>query len=409
MNIKLAITQILAILVIGCAQTDKRVETGESIEVAREIVLPDKKPIHELAISQIPSNGGYVITGNVGASQAWAVRLDVQGQQQWSYTTPQDIPPEGQQVSSSWHNSHYESAMVLKDGSTILCGYKNVGEDIRPSLVGLLTRIDANGNYVNQQLLRPQSNPEFKTNYLYQCAPWNEGYFVTGIATRFLQNKRESYIWLIALDSQGKFLWEKLLPRTFSLAQKMPVIVMKNGDLILTNPAALPNDNGTGMDYFTEVMRVTGDGEIRKSRRLSGSMRLVRQPNPAQAIRLVPFHLNDSGMQLLTLKDDLSEAEKLITSKKEEFGISQAMELPDQSLVLVGNVDYANNTAAMVRFSPDLRKRQDYIFQPIHQSWRVEDGLAIGNEGEWVVIRTNHDKSATKSSYVFSFTHTVSH
>ena len=398
-------------------------EGDKRIELIHEIVLSDHQPINDLSINQTAAKDGFVLTGTIGASQAWATRIDEHGHQQWSYMFPPDIPAQDQLVSTAWHSSHYESAADLNGGNTLLCGYKDVGDDRKPIILGLLTRIDKSGGLVNQQLLYPQNNQQFKLNYIRQCAHWNDGYVIFGETARYLPKVqgtpspalRESFYWVIKLDSLGEIKWEKLIPKKFdvgSIPKRNPILIMKNGDLVVSSTSKETNEKKTGVDYFTDVVRFNPEGEIKVRNKFPGRMRLVRQPNPAYAIRLAPDNFNEFGARLLTLNDDLSEVEHLSIEKKEEFGIYQATELPNHSIVFSGNFDFTNNTAAMIGYSPNFSLRQEYEFHPKNKSWWVEDALATGIENEWVTIRTIHDhpsKSETNFSYVFSIFNFVSH
>lgn len=394
---------ITLVIAGGCFEINTNAIAGEHIEVVRDVVLSGVKSAVGLGINQIPNQDGYIVTGSIGGAQAWATRLDAQGQQKWSYLMPRDAPPDDGHYHLLWHATTYSSAIVLKDGSTILCGFKVDEEDNHQTQFGLLTHIDKSGNLLNQQLLKPQKN-QLPLNYLFQSAPWNDGFIIMGSSTR----NKEYFTWLVALDAKGNLLWEKLLPTQTHVLQKRTFLIMKDGDLVMTNPISLLSEKGNGMNYFTEITRIQPDGVIKANRRLAGQFQLVRQPNPAYAIRLVPVELKKSEMQLLTLHDDLSEAEYLTSKDKVGIAIPQALELPDHSIVLVGATISNRGAALMVHFNPDSRQFQSYTFKPVSQSWAVGDGLATGKVGEWVAIRQDQEPEGN-SSIVFSFANIINH
>lgn len=367
----------------------------ESFEIKHEIDLPNYKPFN-FAINDAGSNSGYIITGYIGGHQAWAGRLDAQGNELWNYSLPKDTPQQYQNVSPAWRSSQFKSAVTLENGNTLLCGNKDIGEDQHPIMMGLLTKVDTKGKFLDQRLLTPHGDTSFRLNYIDQCASWGEGYFVAGSATQFIPNVpgksppnvRQNFFWLMALDANGEVKWEKLIDKSFSVspAYKLPWLVMSNGDLIFSGTA--PNvEKKDGLTSFTSVIRVGQDGEVKAQRSISGSMKLVRQSGPAQAIRLVPLNLQDAGMYLLTLNGDLTDASYL-KSDKDEFTVNQAIEMQDNSFVLAGAKGYKNPYATLIRYSPDLRKRYEFVFKPIGSSYGVDDAMLTNRQDELVTIRS---------------------
>ena len=264
--------------------------------------------------------------------------------------------------------------------------------------MGLLTRIDAKGQFVDQRLLAPHGDAKFVGNYIVQCGSWGDGYFVAGSSSRYTQNLPgksppfvgEKFFWLMALDANGEIKWEKLISKGFAIdtARKAPWQMMSNGDLIFSG-AAPSIRRADGITYVTGIIRIGQDGEVKAQRAITGRMKLVRQPSPAKAIRLVPFNLKDAGMFLLTLNDDLSDASNLdLSSNKDEFTIEQSIEMPDHSILLAGARDYTNSYATLIHYSPDLSQRHDYIFKPKGASNWVDDALMTGKPNELVTIRS---------------------
>ena len=180
-----------------------------------------------------------------------------------------------------------------------------------------------------------------------------------------------------------------MISRGFSAspAVKLPWQVMLNGDLVFSGSAPSIREKDS-LVPVTSILRIGLDGEVKAQRTITGGMMLVRQPRPAQAIRLIPFNLNDVGMFLLTLNDDLSDASRLTSDKKDEFAIQQAIEMPDHSILLAGGRDYRNTYATLIHYSPDLRQSNDFVFKPKGASYWLDDPMIIGMSNEFVAIRS---------------------
>lgn len=384
------------------------VGAGENFDIKKEITLSDSRP-HDFSINT-SNNNGYVITGSVGSSLAWATRLDTRGQELWSYSTPKDERPEGRYLPTNWHASQYKSAVVLKNGNTMLCGYKTTGEN-DDTVMGLVTRVDLKGQFMDQRLLSPQGGDNLKLNYIYQCGAWgNDGYFLAGSVTKFhpnLPNKSPRYVsetlfWLMALDAEGNIKFEKLISKGFSVnGGKLPWQEMKNGDLVFSG-AAPGIEITNGLLSVTGIIRIDKNGEVKAQRKITGHMQLVRQPKSSDTICLVPVNLNDNGMFLLTLNDDLTDRNNLKSPNKVEFSLNQAVELQDHSLLLVGHSDFKNPYATIIHFSSDLHQSSDYIFNPKRQSWWVDDAVLTGVSGEVATVRSAIKDNGHKDRNILS-------
>ena len=396
------VSHLMLILTIGCTtamNSPTQANAGEHFEIVRETVLPNNWAFG-FSINDAANGSGYIITGAISGHQAWARRVDPQGNEIWSYAIPKDVPEQYQDVPVSWRSSQYKSAVTLKNGNTLLCGHKdmlNHREARDGTIMGLLTRIDAKGQFIDQRLLSPHGDSKYSLNYIVQCGSWGDGYFVAGSSSRYIQNLPgksqpfvgEKFFWLMALDANGEIKWEKLISKGFSAspASKLPWQMMPNGDLIFSGSAPSIREKDS-LVPVTSILRIGLDGEVKAQRTITGGMMLVRQPRPAQAIRLIPFNLNDVGMFLLTLNDDLSDASRLTSDKKDEFAIQQAIEMPDHSILLAGGRDYRNTYATLIHYSPDLRQSNNFVFKPKGASYWLDDAMIIGMSNEFVAIRS---------------------
>lgn len=397
---------IQGLLLMGALST---ANAGEHFEFKKEVTLTDNRSQHFAINSAI--DGGYVLTGSIADTQAWAARLDGQGQELWSYLIPKDAHPENHNVSPSWHSSQFKSAVVLKNGNTLLCGQKEIG-DVRGNVMGLITRVNIKGQFIDQRLLSPQGGKNFKINYIHQCAAWGEGYFVAGSATKFTPNTLgksppfvgETFFWLMALDEEGNVKWEKLISKGFSVAlgRRLPWLIMANGDLVFSGFA--PSIEVTnGLISVTGIIRIDKEGALKAQRNITGEMQLVRQPMPANAIRLVPLNLKESGMFLQTLNDDLTDASTVKSvTEKDEFVAMQAIEMSNHSIVLTGYRDFKVPFATIIIYSPDLHQTQDLVLKPKRQSHWIDDAILTSIPDEFAVIRSTYNSEDYKDRNIFS-------
>jgi hypothetical protein len=116
-------------------------------------------------------NGGYVIAGadNFENTEPWAIAVDDDGHTQWEYL---DGAPESWADHASSINQ-FHGAVVLSDGSTILCGEKSID---RHSF-GLLAHIGADGKLIEQQYVSPHGDSSYYAGLSAVSAlgRWNRG------------------------------------------------------------------------------------------------------------------------------------------------------------------------------------------------------------------------------------------
>ena len=127
----------------------------------------------------------------------------------------------------------------------------------------------------------------------------------------------------------------------------MPWQEMKNGDLVFSGSAPSV-EVINGLISVTEIIRIDKNVEVKAQRNITGVMQLVRQPVLSNVIRLVPTNLQESGMFLLTLNDDLTDGTNLQLPNKVEFALKQAVELQDHTILLVGYSGFGNPYSKLI-------------------------------------------------------------
>jgi hypothetical protein len=363
---------------------------AEGFEVKQKVVLPESSA-SDILMARVPKKG-YLLTGSIRGNQAWAAFIDNNGQQEWSYSVPQDVPPLNQHVSHAWRSSRFRSAVELRNGNTLICGEKDTGEDDKPNILGMLTIVNVKGELINQKLISPGGD-EYRLNKLIQCGTFGDGYFAAGTTYKRMKNKDnpssfydlQHFFWLIKLDGDGNILWEKLISNGFGIGYSLPWIVMGNGDIVFSgsSPKIVKS---SGLTLTSGIIRINQQGEVVAYRSFEGVMQLVGQAAPATYIRLVPTELKSGGMFLKTLNDDLSDASDVLTDG-EEFSVKKAIELPDHSIVLAGYRRFRMPYATLLKFSHDLKNKSSYTFPFDTESAWVDDAELTEEPYEITTIR----------------------
>jgi hypothetical protein len=363
---------------------------AEGFEVKQKVVLPESSASYIL-MTRVPKKG-YLLTGSIWGNQAWAAFIDNNGQQEWSYSVPQDVPPLNQHVSHAWRSSRFRSAVELRNGNTLICGEKDIGEDKNPNKLGMLTILSKKGELISQRLIASEGD-DYGMNRFVQCGALGDGYFAAGTTYKRIKNKDspdsfygvQNFFWIIKLDGDGNILWEKLISNGFGVRNSLPWIVMENGDIVFSgsSPKIVKS---SGLTLTSGIIRINQQGEVVAYRSFEGVMQLVGQATPATYIRLVPTELKSGGMFLKTLNDDLSDASEVATDG-EEFAVKKAIELPDHSLVLAGYRRFRIPYATLLKFSHDLKNKSSYTFPFDTESAWVDDAELTEEPYEITTIR----------------------
>jgi hypothetical protein len=340
------------------------VSAAESIEVTREVLLESGRFPIPYALAQT-KEGGYVIAGS-DQHIPWATRTDAQGNVQWRHVLPMKKwePGDGE--------ARYEGAATMADDSTMLCGFKNVGEKSKPEIVGMLTQIDTSGKVIGHRLLYPRGDEHFKLNYMHKCIRWGDIVIVIGESTRWLapSYRDEHLSWLLAIDAKGNVKWERLLAGL----DRQDALVVSNRELVLSH-AYLGE---------TRLTSINAAGEISSQRVIPGGGVLVYSSISEPVIRLVS---GDSRTTLRTLGEHLEDVKEL-SGKAGMINSEVIYSLPDGSLVMFGRQrEHSTDTAAIARLNANLDRGETFFFQPKWISASVRNALPTGKLGEFATIR----------------------
>jgi hypothetical protein len=237
----------------------------EAFEVTREVFLESGRAPQVKGMVQT-KDGGYVIAGS-DQHIPWATRVDASGKVQWRHLLPMPVWEPGV------IGAQYQSAVALADDSTLLCGHEEASDEPNKPRLGMFTLIDKAGKTLSHRLLYPLGDKGLESNYFYQCVPWGDGFAVVGDSSRWIGERRESFLWLLALDTNGEVKWEKLIPNIIPSLYTQ-ALVMPNQDLMVlvlgqivaidTNGSVKAQKNtGDPTDLFKLVNPIVPDANLR--------------------------------------------------------------------------------------------------------------------------------------------------
>lgn len=354
----------LIILLIGLIMNSLipvTAEASEHIKVTKEVHLENGVGIFPSTIIQT-KEGGYVVTGAIGTTFAWATRVDAKGQLQWRY----QIAPE------SFEGSNFEGAVTLNDDSTLLCGWKTVPVPGGINVVGVLTHIDKEGKVLSDRAIRPHEPGVFGNSYLKGCLPWGDGFAVIGDTDRVSgppqpPRKTERFYWLFALDAAGNVKWEKLIPTSYGLGPR---------------------------SAYVDTDRNLVVGGIRVKVSQSGEIAVLDQKKP---LPFVPQIIAEAdGHWKIDKRNVLPPA-----LFKTELQPKVAYILPNQTVAQFGSIVRSNVYYAAIEWeSPD--RKQSEIFEFADFGW-VNDAIPTGAPGEFVTIRSRQRSDLKQWGMFLSF------
>jgi len=180
---------------------------ADHIQVTKELLLESGLPAQPHAIART-FEGGYIIAGKLGV-EAWATRIAANGTVQWRHIVPTGSSAPG------FPTQQYAGVAMLKDDSSILCGYKKIDSGAGQDLVGIITHIDKSGRVISEREVYPNGDKSYSITYLRGCVTSVNGAQISGDTMRFDKSGQSSrFDYFIAIGEDGKIVSEKLLDPT---------------------------------------------------------------------------------------------------------------------------------------------------------------------------------------------------
>jgi len=210
----------------------------------------------------------------------------------------------------------------------------------------MFIKLKADGTLLDEINISPKSTFDMLDQKIVRCGRWGEGTYAFGSTFRVLPSAKdigkhelEHFLWIIKTDSQGKMVWEKLIPTDVYIADFSAPQLLPNGNLVF---AAIGNGQHfeNGDNRATELVVMSPDGTVKARRQLFRASPLVKRSTPDQPLIVAqlptwPITSGTDGSRLLYLDESLA------TIKQHEI---------DRS-VNVGFVNYFNGINELVSFS----------------------------------------------------------
>jgi hypothetical protein len=330
-----------------------------SLHIEREVVLSAGHSISPNIIVRAP-DGGYIVAGgdNESNTEAWAIKVSSEGKTVWEYL---DGTPESWADHKSGINQ-FHGAVVLADGSTLLCGVK----EINRRSFGLLTHIGLHGEVIDQQYLNPRGDQSYRSS-IRRCLRWGDGVVLLGRA--FIPTVPGAG-WLVRLEQSGKVAWETTDEEASSADDALE---LPDGDLVVCawSPAA-------------RLVRLNSKGEVVARHPLSGEATFMRPLFKSSTMRIAMSDIDSGAKSFLEFDTDLHEISH--SQHSEQLGITRGYELPDHSLILFGAINDRGGTASVGRMELGSTLK-NYPLLPLHQSGVVKDAVPTGKPHEYALVR----------------------
>ena len=332
-----------------------------TLHIEREVVLSAGHSVSPNIIVRAP-DGGYIVAGgdNESNTEAWAIKVSSEGKTVWEYL---DGTPESWADYKSGINQ-FHGAVVLADGSTLLCGVK----EINRRSFGLLTHIGLNGEVIDQRYLNSRGNEKYRSS-IRRCLRWGDGVVLLGRASI---PTVPGAGWLVKLEKSGKVAWETTDDEA---SNGDDALELPSGDLVLSAWAPA-----------TRLVRLNSKGEVVARHPLSGEATFMRPLFNSSTVRIAISDMDSGAKSFLEFDTDLHEISH--SDHSEQLGITRGYELRDHSLVLFGAIDDRGGTASIGRMELGSALK-NYPLLPLHRSGVVKDAVPTNKPHEYALVRVS--------------------
>ena len=384
-------------LILGLIMISKNASGGTLLkpELGQQILLKNKSgSMMDPRTIAKTMDGGFIVAGSSQAVKSgWVIKTDANGKLLWSYERlVADVSKSGEHETIYNRKNtfgifpKYSSAAAMSDGSIYLCGDmpNPKANPNQPNLLGMLTRLNANGKLINEQFMTP-NGANYKWNSFYDCIAWQDGIVIVGstskpipvIDSKMDYQKREVYYWVMALDVNGKKKWESLIPAlskdvqanwsppeslpyktNYAPNQSLQASDVEEGTVLLSIGRNIVFSATDGV--MSELISLDAQGRLIAQKKLNGRFRLAHpiiDDSQLQAFGSF-FSGNQSPHSLLFLNEKLELVRQVQSESAFNFLVRQIYRLPDQSLMLFGsNINRFSNgyTAGVIHVDNELK------------------------------------------------------
>jgi hypothetical protein len=352
MTAKMSLARLATCTFLSCSSF------AAQLVINREVTLsPQHNP--EPALITRASNGDFIIAGSSDnlRGYAWATRIDANGQLIWEYV-------DGHRGDSNDYGrvgASFSGAIDLPNQETLLCGVRSIAK----SRIALVTRIGRDGSRLDELALDP-ARPDGGVTFI-RCTRWGDGFAIIGTVS----GRPKGTGWLVKLDAQGKFLWQKFADY-YSYGD---VVEALNGELFLIS---WPDQ--------TSVVKLDSTGALVQSYPLpadSSDQVIVHPLEPRSGVR-VAYMLSQTRTDVVELDDQLHSAKH--TWRLRDAGLKAAVEMTDGSIAILGS-QWHNAATAALTIVDRTGDSQNFLMQPPYASPWFIGAVQSGSPNELATIR----------------------
>jgi hypothetical protein len=281
----------------------------------------------------------------------------------------------------------------MPDGSVLLCGA--MPSPLRTYRPALLVHLDAAGQVLSENLLRPKEEQQAKIGraYFTQCLPWGDRVAVIGHIARFVPPDAprpqdyhiDEFYWVLMLDKEGNVLWEKLFPTALDTIEGVSsALVTIDGSLVFTGRRSTPQ---------TELLRVSASGELETQKLLTETFVFTKPLVPDASLEIFGGTPNKTWYNIILNShfDEITRAQGPCPSR---FSLRDAdtFRMPDQSLMLFGSGIHSVgvlHASRAVFVTPTLQGEQyiELAHEPYFDGGTVDAAVPTGVLGEFATVR----------------------
>lgn len=327
------------------------------------------------------NDAGYVIVGTLFSS-GWATRLDKEGGVVWRHVSIE--PPIG-----SMDRTYYTGVVMLRDDSTIICGYRNARTGTHLVQVGVLLHISASGAVLYEQEIFPADDQTRTLSYLTLCAPVENQVFALGHTYYDVNGNMQGASWEIVLDEHGE-IKKNQTKDDFVVSGLTQSMTSRGSHLYFLGVSREDPYDGPNKSKI-HVVRMNAKGE-KSSEFLVPEYSIFLEKNGLdQDIEVI----NENPFKPLQLTKKSGNADGVVSKIgfAPQIQSKRSFQLPDGSIAEFG-LDYlyggGMHLSAVGWISADRTSSEHYIFSPSGTSYGIADALPTRDPRVFATVRSFH-------------------
>ena len=297
----------------------------------------------------------FAAYSGIGDFRAWAIRVNSEGKPIWEYVDG----PNHDWNDLSNRGQRFVGAVDLPNQATLLCGVKL---DADRSRIAFLVRVRQDGSIIDERQLQPSRSGDVAA---IRCTKWSDGIAVVGAVTG-----KPAIGWLVKLDAEGNFVWEKFDDH-YGYGDVAEAL---GGGLFM-------------ISYFgdTFLVKIDSEGKILGRQTLAGNeQHLIQTLAPPLTPRV--------ALMMSTVETEVESFDEALGGpshkrKLSNAGVKKALELKDGSVLIFGSQFRHGATTASITVLNVDGSSKDFTLEPAYQSPWFIDAVPSGVPNEFAMVR----------------------